>query len=36
MSNAAAERFAIENDLELDEVINFFKGVDTGSEGELN
>lgn len=28
MSNVKAERFAIENELEIDEVLDFFRGLD--------
>lgn len=36
MSNAIAEKFALENDLELDEVINFFRGFDFQECSELD
>lgn len=35
MSNAIAEKFALENDLELDEIISFFRGVDNYPEDDL-
>lgn len=35
MSNAIAEKFALENDLELDEIISFFRGVDTNVEDDV-
>lgn len=34
MSNVKAERFAIENELEIDEVLDFFRGLDNQSEEE--
>lgn len=35
MNNAIAEKFALENDLELDEIISFFRGVDNSSDEDL-
>lgn len=35
MSNVTAEKFAVENDLELDEIRSFFRGVDNSSEDDL-
>lgn len=32
MNRINAERFAIENDLEVDEVIAFFRGVEEGND----
>ena len=32
MNNAIAEKFALENDLELDEIISFFRGVNVDDE----
>lgn len=32
MNRINAERFAIENDLELDEVIDFFRGAEGGDD----
>lgn len=35
MSNAIAEKFALENDLELDEVINILRWVDKAPEEDV-
>ena len=35
MNKVSAEKFALENDLELDEVINLFRGVDNISDEDL-
>lgn len=35
MNKVSAEKFALENDLELDEVINLFRGVDKDPEDDL-
>lgn len=34
MSKLAAERFALENDLYLDEVVNYFRGVELEEESD--
>lgn len=35
MNKVSAEKFALENDLELEEIINFFRGVDNSSDEDL-